>query len=430
MNSLFVRILLWFWVTLTCTIVGSALISALTMDDGDNRAPFARLVQFQLEEARSSWETGGRPELQNFVERVRRIYGAQAVLADESGRDLLTGQDRSDLIRKSRRRSARLPFRFIPAALVRGAEDGKYWYFLVVSRTGFGSWFISPEHFWVLGAGVLFCYLLAYSLTAPVRKLQKAVERFGRGDLSARAGTTRRDEIGQLSRTFDQMAERIETLLTAERRLLGDISHELRSPLARLGVAIELARGNPDPHLDRIQKESDRLNALVGELLQVTRAEGDPSSLRQESVALDRLLAQLVDDAAIEAHARGVEVRMGKAAPVQTHGDPELLRRAVENVIRNSIRYTPPGTPVEVSLAKDGGMARIEVRDHGPGVPDESLGHIFDAFYRVEGHRDRASGGTGLGLSIARRAVELHRGTIRARNATPGLRVEIDLPIL
>jgi signal transduction histidine kinase len=264
-----------------------------------------------------------------------------------------------------------------------------------------------------------------------VRALQKAVERFGRGDFSARAGSTRRDELGQLARTFDRMAERIETLLTAERRLLLDISHELRSPLARLGVAVELARSGDDPNsaLNRIQKESDRLNALVGQLLQVTRAEGDPSSLRSQAVRLDELVQQLVDDSRIEAEAHASAVKYEKREPVTVEGDPELLRRAVENVIRNAIRYSPPNAPVEVSLARHNGTVRVDVRDHGPGVPEGELPRIFDPFYRVDSDRDRSSGGIGLGLSIARRAIELHRGRISARNASPGLEVEMELPV-
>jgi two-component system sensor histidine kinase CpxA len=264
-----------------------------------------------------------------------------------------------------------------------------------------------------------------------VRKLEKAVERFGRGDLSARVSSSRRDELGQLARTFDRMASRIETLMAAERRLLLDISHELRSPLARLGVAVELARSGDDPEsaLTRIQKESDRLNALVGQLLQVTRAEGDPSSLRHDPVRLDELVEQLVDDSTIEAAAHGCEVRYEKREPVTVAGDPELLRRAVENVIRNAIRHAPRATAVEVRLARENGRAVVDVRDHGPGVPEEALPRIFDAFYRVEPGRDRSSGGAGLGLSIARRAIELHHGSIRAKNAQPGLEVEMDLPI-
>jgi two-component system sensor histidine kinase CpxA len=226
------------------------------------------------------------------------------------------------------------------------------------------------------------------------------------------------------------MAGRIETLLAAERRLLLDVSHELRSPLARLGVAVELARTGADVNvnLDRIQKESDRLNSLVGQLLQVTRAEGDPSLLRREPVRVDELVQQLVDDSAIEAQAHGCELKYERRDPVTVEGDPELLRRAVENIIRNAIRYAPRGTAVEVSLGRNNETATVDVRDHGPGVPEEALPRIFDAFYRVDSDRARSSGGVGLGLSIARRAVELHRGVIRARNLEPGLEVEMELP--
>jgi signal transduction histidine kinase len=205
----------------------------------------------------------------------------------------------------------------------------------------------------------------------------------------------------------------------------------LRSPLARLGVAVELARSGDDTEsaLNRIQKESDRLNALVGQLLQVTRAEGDPNSLRRDPIRLDRLVQQLVDDSRIEASAHGCGLQYQPLEPVTVAGDPELLRRAVENVIRNAIRYSPRESDVEVRLARNNGKAVVDVRDYGPGVPEEALPRLFDAFYRVESDRDRASGGIGLGLSIARRAIELHKGCIRAKNAKPGLEVEMELPV-
>jgi two-component system sensor histidine kinase CpxA len=433
MKSLFAKILLWFWFTLAVTVVGSAFISALNVNQNasDERAPVARLVRFQLEEARSAYETGGRPGLQAFLDTLNRVYDARGILTDESGRDLLTNEDRSDLVRRARRPYFFQIFRTGDAMVARAADDGQYWFFFIVPRVRVGSWFLLPEHVFVMAAGVLLCYWLALYLTSPVRKLEKAVERFGRGDLSARVGSNRSDELGQLARTFDRMAGRIGTLLTAERRLLLDISHELRSPLARLGVAVELARSGDDAHsaLNRIQKESDRLNALVGQLLQVTRAEGDPSSLRRAPLRLDELVRQLVDDSSIEAAAHGCELKYEKREPVTVAGDAELLRRAVENVIRNAIRHAPRETAVEISVASDNGNAVVGVRDQGSGVPEEALPRLFDAFYRVEGDRDRASGGTGLGLSIARRAMELHKGSIRARNARPGLEVEMELPV-
>jgi two-component system sensor histidine kinase CpxA len=435
MNSLFAKILLWFWCTLAITAVGSAFISALTVNENatDRQAPASRMVRLQLAEARAAYESGGRPALRAFLDNLDRIYGAHGILTDEKGRDLLTGTDRSDLVRRAR---LQLPYRFVRAGgggmLALAAEDGRYWFFFVLPRARVGSWFFTPEHLFVLGAAALMSYWLAWHFTGPLRDLRKTVERFGRGELSARTSSTRRDELGQLARSFDRMAGRIETLLTAERRLLLDISHELRSPLARLGVAVELARSGEDldSALNRIQRESDRLNALVGQLLEVTRAEGDPNALRRETVRLDDLVRQLVEDSEIEASARGCEVRYESGEPIAVEGDPEMLRRAVENVIRNAIRYSPHESAVEVSLARRDGMAVVDVRDRGPGVPEEDLPRLFDAFYRVQNDRDRASGGVGLGLSIARRAVELHKGRMRARNAQPGLEVEMELPAL
>jgi len=434
MRTLFGKILLWFWFTVAVTVVGSAFISAfnnMNQTPGDRTAPAGRLITFQLEEARTIYETGGRPALAAFMDNLDRIYEAKGVLTDENGRDLLSGEDRSDLIRRARLHRVFQIIRVGPGLIARPAEDGRYWFFLIIPRAHVGSWFLMPEHWFVLVASMLLSWALAYHFTRPVRDLQKAVDRFGQGDLSARVGSTRRDEMGQLSRAFDRMAERIQTLLTAERRLLLDISHELRSPLARLGVAVELARSGDDLNtsLNRIQKESDRLNALVGQLLQVTRAEGDPNSLRRESIRLDTLVEQLVGDAGIEAASHGCRLEYQTREPVTVEGDPELLRRAVENVLRNAIRYAPKESPIEVSLARRNGTAVVDVRDQGPGVPEEALARLFDAFYRVETDRNRTSGGIGLGLSIARRAIELHKGAIRARNRKPGLEIELELPV-
>lgn len=430
MNSLFAKILLWFGCSLIITAVGSAFLSALSVNQNtsDRAAPAARLMEFQLDLARKAYETGGRAALESYLGTLARVYEEQGVLTDASGRDLLSGQDRSDLVRRARRRLSARVLR--GPAVGRASDDGRYWFFLVEPRGTVGTWFLLPEHLFVIAAAVLLCYWLAWHLTRPVRRLQKAMERFGQGDLEARTRSVRRDELGRLGRAFDRMADRIATLLDAERRLLLDISHELRSPLARLGVAVELARSgeNREAALDRIQKESDRLNALVLQLLQVTRAEGDPTSLHCEPVRLDELVQQLVDDSAIEATARGCELRYQRGEAATVEGDPELLRRAVENVIRNAIRHAPRQTPVEVSLARHQGKVVVDVRDRGPGVPEEALPRIFDAFFRVESDRARSSGGIGLGLSIARRAIELTKGSIRARNAQPGLEVEIELP--
>src|SRR5580700_6174055 len=366
MNSLFTKILLWFWCSLAITVVGSAFISALNVNQNvtDADAPAARRMTFEMEEARAAYENGGRPALQAFMDNLRRIYGNQGILTDEKGHDLLTGQDRMDLIRRYRQRPPLMSLGDITAA--RASDDGRYWFISIAPRPKVRSWFLTPEHiFWLL-ATLLLCYWLALHLTSPVRALQKAVERFGHGDLAARVNSTRRDELGQLAGAFDRMAGRIETLLAAERRLLLDISHELRSPLARLGVAVELARSGEDREhmLDRIQKEADRLNELVGELLQVTRVEADPSMQKMDPVHLDELLADLVYDSLLEAKAKDCTLLLKAPVSAIVIGDEELIRRALENVIRNAIRYAPRNTAVDIELAKSRDAAIVSVRDY------------------------------------------------------------------
>jgi two-component system sensor histidine kinase CpxA len=264
-----------------------------------------------------------------------------------------------------------------------------------------------------------------------LQTLRKVVDRFGGGDLTARTQSSRKDEIGELSRAFDAMASQIQTLRTAELRLLQDVSHELRSPLARLGFNLELARFGDDPEVPfaRIKKDLDRLATLVGEILQLTCAEGDPTSRNLEAVDLGELLGSLVEDCSAEAAAKGCHLALNEAGDARLIGDRELLRRGFENVVRNAIRHAPEGSAIEIDIEVLDALATITVRDHGSGVPEAALQTIFEPFFRVGDDRSRAGGGVGLGLSIARRAIELHQGRVIARNADPGLRVFIDLPV-
>jgi two-component system sensor histidine kinase CpxA len=245
-----------------------------------------------------------------------------------------------------------------------------------------------------------------------------------------RVNPSRRDEIGALGKAFDQMAERIETLLTSERRLLQDISHELRSPLARLSFAAELVRrDHGDEAVARLKKEINRLTHLVSTLLEMTRAEEDPSYGNMEEVRLDRVLAEVVEDCGIEAAVRKCRIHFPDGKPLTILGNNELLRRAFENVISNAIRYTPEGSSVEVTLDTVESEAILAVRDFGPGVPQELLSKIFQPFFRVDNSRNDSTGGIGLGLAIARRAIDVHHGRLTAANANPGLKIEIRLSL-
>ncbi len=429
MRSLFAKILAWFVVTIVTTLAATVLTTALTYNAySAQEAPFSMLLSMQVREAQHAWEHGGPQELRQTLQRFREVtHATQEALTDSHGIDLLTGEDRSAKMRSAQ---GWIHFSFRRGrTFARMSADGRYCLLLV--RANWYFWFLQPAHLLVIALAVLLCYALARYLTNPLRRLKEAVDRLGRGDLAARAEESRQDELGDLAASFNRMADHIQTLLAAERRLLFDISHELRSPLARLSVAVELARGDDAAALplDRIQKEADRLNSLIRQMLEVTRAEGDHARLNAEPVRLDELVDELVDDCSIEAQAHGCALGLSPCGAVTLEGDRELLRRAVENVVRNAIRYAPLESKVEITLENGGGWAKIRVRDYGPGVPEEALPRLFDPFYRVEQDRDRKSGGVGLGLSIARRAVELHKGKLKASNAVPGLLVEIDLPV-
>lgn len=289
--------------------------------------------------------------------------------------------------------------------------------------------------------GGLVCLGLAWHLTAPIRRLRTAAQRLAGGDLTARVGAGRAlggDEIAALGRDFDLMADRIEGLMTAQQQLLRDISHELRSPLARLNVALELARQRCGPEAsgphDRIEREAERLNDLIGQLLTLTRLEIGGELIERRPVSLKCLVESIASDANFEAETRNRAVRAVVEDDVTIPGSEEMLRRGIENVVRNGVRYTAEHTQVDIVISRRRGesadFAVIRIRDRGPGVPASALSQLFLPFYRVADARDRQTGGTGIGLAITERAVRLHNGVVSASNAPDGgLSVEIVLPI-
>ena len=431
MRSIYIKILVWCFASVAICIALVGIVSSYVFYQMvGNDSFFERMNALQLQEAIDVYEAQGPAKLAAHFETVNKLLGGNHYLTDMRGKDLVTGEDRSTIVDRFQDRWGVLQTRGDQVTLALVSADDRY-RLVVVSASPYDIRRYIPYYLPILLLLAILCWLLAWRIASPLRSLVSTLEQFGRGDLSARVNSPRHDEIGELGDAFDRMAERIGLLLTAERRLLQDVSHELRSPLARLSFAAELAATaeNPNAAVGRIKKEIQRLTDLVDALLQSTQAEGEPQSISAEEVELSSLLSGVADDCKMEADARACRVDIhGQTTIIQ--GEREVLRRAVENIVHNAIRYSPPNSTIDISFGSADHVASIFVRDNGPGVPQDSLSKIFEPFFRVDDSRNRSTGGVGLGLAIAHRSIISHHGRIWAENAHPGLVVKIELPIL
>ncbi|MCA1797566.1 MAG: HAMP domain-containing protein [Geobacteraceae bacterium] len=456
MQSLFFRIFLYFWGLVI--LVALVIVTLTIFRDQQYPPPIHRqlaqraVVEYGREAVRQ-YERHGAAALKAFSGGIRREHGFTLLLFDQHADSLLEHKIargmRNIVIRTLQSGNVEEPIRGrrnTMAAIVQGDSEQRYVAAIWVPRRpapqrvvaeltrGLLGW----QLLLVLGITALACFALARSFATPISRLRRATHRFASGDLSTRIGTAvrGRNEIAALAADFDDMATRIEALVEGQQRLLRDISHELRSPLTRLGIALELARtqqgtAQQQKSLERIELESARMNSMIGQLLDLTRMEHAATTTDREEVDLSPMLESIVRDAAYEAEERNVKVDLHAQGKVTLQAVPELLAQAFENVIRNAVRYTAPATRVEVELDLEEGQARIRVCDQGPGVPEGELEKLFTPFYRVAEARERHTGGTGIGLAIARRAVELHNGSISAARAdSGGLVVEIILPVV
>ncbi|MDQ1706850.1 MAG: two-component system, OmpR family, sensor histidine kinase CpxA [Pyrinomonadaceae bacterium] len=454
-RSLFLKIFLWFGAVVLTVIVGTFIVGELNRP---TVPPMRRNLDAMLDtfgrDAAREFETGGQPALVAYLDRVQReseirVFLFNSQLQELSGRRIPANAP--GLVQQTLQ--AQRP-------QVEPAEHGAPLISRPVSTANGGQYVLvaEPPHGGMIGffhptlhllaiilLGALFCYGLARYLTSPVAKLRAATQQLAQGNLRARVGPAlgnRRDELASLAADFDRMADKIESLINSQRRLLGDISHELRSPLARLNVALELARQRSGTEatgaLERIQREAETLNEMIGQLLTLTRLESGAEEIRKSEFDLTRLVTEVAADAEFEARSRERSVKLSPSPSCRVVGNEQLLRRAIENVVRNAVQYTAPETAVEVKLelpADSPSYPRqpsvvITVRDHGAGVPESALSEIFRPFYRVDEARNRDAGGVGLGLAIAERAVRLHGGKVEASNAkSGGLIVTIELPV-
>ena len=276
---------------------------------------------------------------------------------------------------------------------------------------------------------------LARHFSEPIRRLQEGARSLATESLDLRVSAGldgRNDELAVLARDFDAMADQLKANRSARTRLLRDISHELRSPLARMRVALGLARQLPnDParQLDRLESEIERLDKLISQVLQLARLQSADSHYAREAVPIDEVIEEVVRDAEFEGAAKGCVINASGKADVCVLGNRELLRSAIENVLRNAVRYSPPSTPIDLQVTAAQGSLQIRVRDRGPGVPSDDLARIFEPFFRVAESRDRGSGGEGIGLAITAQVLKSHGGTaIAANRPEGGLEVRLSMP--
>jgi signal transduction histidine kinase len=392
---------------------------------------FDRIDELELESARAALTSGGPPALKIYLARLDQVFrGSSHYLLDSRGVDVVYGENRAVLLPpppRSRWRS-RANGHYIRA---HRSSDDQYWIVAVGVPEQPHTWTYLPFYFLVIGATVVLCWLAWACVVSPIRRIAASIALFGEGHLSTRVQSQRQDEIGQLGRSFNRMADQLQALITSQHRLLGDISHELRSPLARLKFAIKLARTSTDSKtaLNRIDRDVDRIAALVGDIVEMNFIECGPAGQEAEIARASDIMDEVIRDCTLEAEVRGCRIAVNGGLAGEVEGNRELLRRAVENVLRNGIRYSPQHSTIDISIAENARTAAIVIRDFGPGVPEDALTRIFDPFFRVEEARDPTGGGSGLGLSIAKQAVQLHHGTITAENASPGLRVQITIPL-
>jgi len=457
-HSIFLKIHLSFWLATVLIVVTQISIDRLmdprtAMDHQPPKHLGASLILYG--EAALSWHLRGSPEaVQRITNQLQDSTGIKAHFLDSLYQDVgnrkLPPEVRNlaeRAMKSQQPETAPEKNALMMAMPMTGPDDKSY---VVVGEFPPGPRGPHPGGALHLAEGLLViltisgavCYMLARYLTSPVIALREATRRVASGELSVRIAHTignRKDEFSELAGDFDHMTERIELLMTSQRQLLGDISHELRSPLARLNVALELARRYTGPEaqnaLTRIEHEAQSLNQLIGHVLTLTRLESGFDRIQMKSVNLSALVQEIAADGEFEARGANRSVNLSIIDACVVPGNGDLLRQAIENIIRNAIQYTYESTSIEIYLKRIEvdfvtPHAEITVRDHGPGVPDADIHNIFHPFFRVSNARERRTGGTGLGLAIAERAVHLHHGTLKAANAPDGgFMVTMHLPL-
>jgi two-component system, OmpR family, sensor kinase len=445
MHSLFLRIFLLFLLAMTL-IVGSSIATTFTIASRENEAlEYQRRPSVAAIQASEILARGGVSALKSWLEGNKNALGDRNLFViGPDGKDLLGRRLPESAARRLESINREpVPGNFRPsrAAPQIVAADGSTYTVVVTPRRPsiFGALSLPAISLTILGIALIVSALtswwLAEHLSAPIRRIQAGARALASENLDVRVSAGlegRKDELAVLARDFDAMADQLRANRSATTQLLRDISHELRSPLARMRVALGLARQPPADltrQLDRLEREIERLDSMISQVLKLARLHGTDALLERERFELDDVIEEVVRDANFEGAVKNCRVSLQGAANNAVLGNRELLRSAIENVLRNAVRYSPSDTTVEMQIARAGSGLEIVIRDNGPGVPAADLERIFEPFYRVAESRDRDSGGEGIGLAITSQVMKAHGGSARAVNANSGgLEVRLSLP--
>lgn len=431
---LFWKILLLFWVTLILTIVVNVVITQKIVEtELEKRFDEARISELSHNSA-TIFESGGPKALAGWTRRQKHRKGIFIVLKYTSGEPVL---QQTKFQQKSHKERPALPSPVIKEII--SSENNRYIVELHFTREA--SEAIRKNHSFHGVRLIVTLLILSFAswilsrhLARPIKSLSLASREFAGGNLQVRMSdkmADRKDELGQLAKDFDHMAESIETLVTQQRQLLQDISHELRTPLTRQRLALELARrkGADAEFIQQIEQQNEKIDALLSELLSLERMDNPQD--RHEVISVEGLINTVINQCEIEASAKSIRLESDAPLTHTTHikGTASLLERAIENILRNAIKYSPKNTHIQLSLTSTPEFVTLTIADSGPGVKEDNLERIFNPFFREDQARTHGTGGIGLGLSIAQKAIQLHSGTIEAHNrADGGLSIAITLP--
>jgi two-component system, OmpR family, sensor kinase len=445
MHSLFLRIFVLFWVAMAL-IVGSSIATTYTITSREFDPPDAQRRPSAAIQASEVLAAGGIGALKHWLNSNKdSVVDRGLYIVGADGEDILGRHLPESAVRRLEYLNRETtpgtgnfrPSRVAPQIV---SADGSTYTVLFTPRRPsiFGALSLPAISLTILAIALVVSALtswwLAAHLTAPIRLIQAGARALASENLDVRVSAgleDRRDELAVLARDFDAMADRLRANRAATTQLLRDISHELRSPLARMRVALGLARQPPADftrQLDRLEKEIERLDSMIGQVLKLARLQGTDALGARQSFDFDEMLDEVALDANFEGAIKNCRVNVHGAAKTAVIGNRELMSSAIENVLRNAVRYSPPGESVDISITRGAGL-EIVIRDHGSGVPPADLERIFEPFYRVAESRDRDSGGEGIGLAITSRVMHAHGGSAAASNAAGGgLEVRLSLP--